>query len=158
MAVFYKLSKCKIEGNKSENKWFGHLASLGKISYRELCKHISDHNSPYGYDTIMAVALKLQECILEKLNEGYKVEFGELGTFYYQLKSKPSDDVTSFSAQEHIGNIYLRFSPRKDSITDLSSKTLRKKTQLRDINSLTAEEAYETLKTENQNAQEGDGL
>lgn len=158
MAVFFKLSKCSIANNKSHGKWFAHTASTETMSYRELCRHIAQHNSVYGEDVCLGVANKLASCIMEQLMEGKKVQFGELGTFYLQVKSKPSDDVSSFSAAEHVGNIFLRFAPSHTAFSDFSSKTLRKRSRMVDINTLIAEDAYEELKTENANNQEGDGL
>ena len=62
MSVFYKLRKCTIKNSKSKNKWFAHLAPIGTLSYRDICRHIAEHNSVYGKDVIQGVAYRLQEC------------------------------------------------------------------------------------------------
>jgi len=40
------------------------------MSYHELVKHMSEHNSIYGEDVCEGVTIKLQSCILEQLLEG----------------------------------------------------------------------------------------
>ena len=60
MGVFYKLSKNTIQNSKSNGKWFAHVVATGTMSYRELCRHISEHNSVYGEDVCLGVASKLQ--------------------------------------------------------------------------------------------------
>lgn len=157
MGVFYKLSKNKIKGSKANGKWYAHLVSTGTMTYRELCRHISEHNSLYGEDVCLGVANKLQSCIVEQLLDGKKVEFGELGTFYLSTQSEGTEQVSGFSAQEHIGKVYLRFAANRKGDYDLTSKALRKRVRLTDINGLVADEALETKKAEEQASAE-DGV
>ena len=65
------------------------------MTYPELCKHMSEHNSVYGEDVCLGVANKLQSCMLEQLLEGKKVQFGELGVFYLNVKSTGAEDRKS---------------------------------------------------------------
>ena len=112
-------------------KWYARIVALRTLSYRDLIQHIADHNTVYGRDVCQGVALKLQDCILELLMDGNKVQFGELGTFYLS--------ATRFNAGTDIKGLYLRFAPSRLNINDLSSKTLKKKAQLKNVKELNPE-------------------
>ena len=90
MPVFIKVSQNKITDSKSYGKWYGRVVSSKTMTYQELCKHMSEHNSVYGEDVCLGVANKLQNCMLEQLLEGKKVQFGELGVFYLSVKKQLS--------------------------------------------------------------------
>ena len=97
MPVFIKVSQNKIKDSKSFGKWYGRVASTKTMTYQELCKHMSEHNSIYGEDVCLGVANKLQNCMLEQLLEGKKVQFGELGVFYLSVKRKRTSTSESTS-------------------------------------------------------------
>ncbi len=155
MGVFYKLKKNTIKGSKANGKWYAHIASTGTMSYEDLCKHIATHGSVYTEDVCIGVAKKLATCMLEMLLEGKKVEFGDLGTFYLACKSEGTEQVSGFSAAEHIGGLYLRFATNKKRGALLDSKQLRKRTTVSDINSLSAKAAIDAKEAEEQAAAEG---
>ena len=96
------------------------------MSYDELCKHVSEHNSVFGEDVCKGVALKLASCMLEQLLEGKKVQFGDLGTFYLSAKSVGSVTEEGFNAGQNIKGLHLRFAPNRSDINDLSAKSLKK--------------------------------
>ena len=81
MPVLVKVTQNNNEKSAAFGKWYGRVVSTKTMSYQELCKHMSEHNSVYGEDVCLGVANKLQNCMLEQLLEGKKVQFGELGTF-----------------------------------------------------------------------------
>ena len=91
MPVLIKVSQNKNDKTAAFGKWYGRVVSTKTMSYQELCKHMSEHNSIYGEDVCLGVANKLQNCMLEQLLEGKKVQFGELGTFYLSVKSSGAD-------------------------------------------------------------------
>ena len=106
-------------------KWYARIVALRTLSYRDLIQHIADHNTVYGRDVCQGVALKLQDCILELLMDG--------GTFYLSATSNGADDEEKFNAGTDIKGLYLRFAPSRLNINDLSSKTLKKKAQLKNV-------------------------
>ena len=59
--------------------------------------------------------------------EGKKVEFGDLGTFYLAAKTIGADTEDDFNMGQNIKGLFLRFSPNRQDINDLSSKTLKKR-------------------------------
>ena len=100
MPVFVKVSQNKNEQSKAFGKYYGRVVSTKTMSYQELCKHMSEHNSVFGEDVCLGVANKLQNCILEQLLEGKKVQFGELGTFYLSSKSVKLGQTMSTPLQD----------------------------------------------------------
>jgi len=85
------------------------------------------HNSIYGEDVCLGVANKLQNCMLEQLLEGKKVQFGELGVFYLSVKSTGADKETDFNLGINIQGLFLCFAPSRTDVNNLSSKMLKKK-------------------------------
>ena len=127
MSVFIKVSQNKIKTSKSFGKWYGRVATTKTMTYQELCKHMSEHNSVYGEDVCLGVANKLQNCMLEQLLEGKKVQFGELGVFYLSVKSTGADKEEDFNLGINIQGLYLCFAPSRTDVNNLSSKMLKKK-------------------------------
>ena len=74
MPVLIKVSKNTIKDSKALGKYYGHVVATKTMSYQELCKHMSEHNSVYGEDVCQGVANKLQNCMLEQLLESKKVD------------------------------------------------------------------------------------
>ena len=127
MPVLYKLYKNLISTSKNYGQSYARVVTTNTMSYQELCRHMSEHNSIYGEDVCLGVANKLQSCILEQLLEGKKVQFGELGTFYLAVKSTGADSEEEFSVNTNIKGLYLRFAPSRTDVNNLSSKMLKQK-------------------------------
>jgi len=137
MPVFIKVSQNKIKDSKSFGKWYGRVATTKTMTYQELCKHMSEHNSVYGEDVCLGVANKLQNCMLEQLLEGKKVQFGELGVFYLSVKSTGADKEEDFNLGVNIQGLYLCFAPSRTDVNNLSSKMLKKKASFMNVKDLT---------------------
>ena len=127
MPVLVKVTQNKNDKTTAFGKWYGRVVSTKTMSYQELCKHMSEHNSVYGEDVCLGVANKLQYCILEQLLEGKKVQFGELGTFYLSVKSTGANKEEDFNLGTNINGLFLCFSPSRTDVNNLSSKMLKKK-------------------------------
>ena len=136
MPVFIKVSQNKIKDSKSFGKWYGRVASTKTMTYQELCKHMSEHNSVYGEDVCLGVANKLQNCMLEQLLEGKKVQFGELGVFYLSVKSSGADKEEDYNLGANINGLYLCFAPSRTDVNNLSSKMLKKKASFMNVKDL----------------------
>ena len=131
MPVLVKVKQNKIPKSKANGKWYGHVVTTKTMTYQELCKHMSEHNSIYGEDVCLGIANKLQNCILEQLLEGKKVQFGELGTFYLSVKSAGAEKEKDFNLGTSIHGLYLCFSPSRTDVNNLSSKMLKKNQKFR---------------------------
>ena len=141
MPVLYKTYKNTITDSKYYGKYYARLVTTKTMTYPELCKHMSEHNSVYGEDVCLGVANKLATCLLEQLLEGKKVQFGDLGTFYLSAKTAPANTEDEFNVGQNIRGLYLRFAPSRQDINDLSAKTLKKKAAF-----LNAKDLVETKK------------
>ena len=129
-------------------KWYGRVVSTKTMSYQELCKHMSEHNSVYGEDVCLGVANKLQSCILEQLLEGKKVQFGELGTFYLSVKSNGADKEEDYNLGVCIKGLFLCFAPSRTDVNNLSSKMLKQKASFMNVKDL-VESKSKTSETTN---------
>jgi len=138
MPVLYKIYQNTNSNSTSNGKFYGRVVATKTMSYQELCKHMSEHNSVYGEDVCSGVAIKLQNCILEQLLEGKKVQFGELGTFYLATKSVGANTEEDFTVTSNIKGLYLRFAPSRMDVNDLSSKTLKKRASFMNVKNLIA--------------------
>ena len=136
MPVFIKVTQNKIKDSKSFGKWYGRVVSSKTMSYQELCKHMSEHNSVYGEDVCLGVANKLQNCMLEQLLEGKKVQFGELGVFYLSVKSTGANEEKDFNLGVNINGLFLCFAPSRTDVNNLSSKMLKKKATFMNVKDL----------------------
>lgn len=141
MPVFIKVTQNKITDSKSYGKWYGRVASTKTMTYQELCKHMSEHNSVYGEDVCLGVANKLQNCMLEQLLEGKKVQFGELGVFYLSVKSTGVDEEKDFNLGININGLFLCFQPSRTDVNNLSSKMLKKKATFMNVKDLSESKA-----------------
>ena len=126
MPVLYRIYKNQNSTSKNYGQSYARVVTTKTMTYQELCRHMSEHNSIYGEDVCLGVANKLQSCILEQLLEGKKVQFGELGTFYLAVKSTGSNREEDFSVATNIKGLYLRFAPSRTDVNNLSSKMLKK--------------------------------
>ena len=138
MPVLVKVTQNKNEKTSAFNKWYGRVVTTKTMKYQELCKHMSEHNSIYGEDVCLGIANKLQNCILEQLLEGKKVQFGELGTFYLSVKSSGVGKEDEYNLGSNIQGLYLCFAPSRTDVNNLSSKMLKKKASFMNVKELGA--------------------
>jgi len=132
----YKLRQNMIKDLKMNAKRFAQPAYLKTISYKELCEHMAEHGTIYTKDICVGVGMKLLDCILEKVKEGYRVEFGDFGAFCLGIRSKGTDTVGEFSPSEHLVKIFLKFQANRSKDSETISPILTSRVRLRDINSL----------------------
>ena len=145
MSVLYKKYQNKNSKSRAYQKWYGKSVAMKTMSYRELVKHIAEHNTVYGEDVCLGVANKLQKCIIEQLMESKKVQFGELGTFYLSMSTEGAESKDKFAVGQNVKGLYLRFAPSRTDINNLSSKMLKKTATFQDVEALagTSEEEPE---------------
>ena len=136
MPVLIKINQNQNSKSRAYQKYYGKVVTTNTMSYKELTKHMSEHNSVYGEDVCSGVAIKLQSCILEQLLEGKKVQFGDLGTFYLSVKSEGAESEDKFNMNQNIKGLYLRFTPSRQDVNDLSSKTLKKRASFMNVKDL----------------------
>ena len=116
MPILYKTYKNTNTASRTYGQFYARLVHTKTMTYDELCKHMSEHNSIYGEDVCKGVALKLATCLLEQLLEGKKVQFGDLGTFYLSAKCTGADSEEDFNVNQNIKGLHLRFAPSRTDI------------------------------------------
>ena len=141
MPVLVKVTQNKNDKTAAFGKWYGRVIATKTMTYQQLCKHMSEHNAVYGEDVCLGVANKLQNCMLEQLLEGKKVQFGELGTFYLSVKSAGADKEDDFNLGANIQGLYLCFAPSRTDVNNLSSKMLKKKASFMNVKDLVESKA-----------------
>jgi len=141
MPVLVKVTQNKNDKTAAFGKWYGRVIATKTMTYQQLCKHMSEHNSVYGEVVCLGVANKLQNCMLEQLLEGKKVQFGELGTFYLSVKSAGADKEDDFNLGANIQGLYLCFAPSRTDVNNLSSKMLKKKASFMNVKDLVESKA-----------------
>jgi predicted histone-like DNA-binding protein len=155
MPVLIKVSQNKNDKTAAFGKWYGRVVSTKTMSYQELCKHMSEHNSVYGEDVCLGVANKLQNCMLEQLLEGKKVQFGELGVFYLSVKSTGANKEEDFNLGVNINGLFLCFAPSRTDVNNLSSKMLKKKASFMNVKDLVESKAKTSSSQSGSNGSSG---
>ena len=151
MPVLVKVKQNKNGRTTAYGKWYGRVVNTKTMSYQELCKHMAEHNSVYGEDVCLGVANKLQNCILEQLLEGKKVQFGELGTFYLSVKTNGSSKEEDFSLGTSIRGLFICFAPSRTDVNNLSSKMLKKKATFMNVKDLIESKSKSSSTTATEN-------
>ena len=141
MPVLVKVTQNKNDKSPAFGKWYGRVVATKTMSYQELCKHMSEHNSVDGEDVCLGVANKLQNCMLEQLLEGKKVQFGELGTFYLSVKSSGTNKEEDYNLGVNIQGLFLCFAPSRTDVNNLSSKMLKKQATFMNVKDLVESKA-----------------
>lgn len=83
------------------------------LTFDEFVKHIAEHNGVFSRGTVKGVVSDTCTCLVEMLLNGFKVEFGELGTFGISLSCEPADTLKDFSA-DNIKEVNILFTPGED--------------------------------------------
>ena len=97
----------------SVEKAYGRNQVRGTLSFDKFVKHIQSHNGVFSRGAIKGVVSDTVSCLKELLLDGYKVKFGELGTFGLSINSEPADSMAEFTAN-NIKEVNVQFSPGED--------------------------------------------
>ena len=132
-------------------KAYASLQMNGTVTLPQLARHIKDHGSVYGRDTIIGVITAIVDCTKEFLSQGYAVDLGDLGTFKPGIKSEGAKSLDSFTADNIIGmKVNYRLGPE---FTDLRAKAEFEKVATRKAQKATL--AAQIAGQENANWSEG---
>ena len=101
---FYQ-SKAK---NATKGLWYPQIHYDRTLSTRELAEHMAIHNSGHSAAAIEGVLLDMISCIKELLADGNKVKIPDLALFQYNIKSRGSADVKTFTPANSIVGVRLR--------------------------------------------------
>lgn len=120
----YKLYQDNRETSKFKGQWYARVKAFGTVDLDGLADHIASHGSTFTKADIAGVLYAMQDCILELLLSGQKVRFGDLGTFYLTIKSRPAPTRADYSTAEHVDGVRLRFLPNLADDAGMTSTRL----------------------------------
>lgn len=98
MSVYYSVSKRTATGLTSEDFYAASLQyEENNFTLSTFAQHIADHGCSYDAADIYAILTKAVQCIRELCMEGYRVQLGDLGTFYASIKSQDTVPVSEYA-------------------------------------------------------------
>lgn len=100
------------------NAQYSEIMSLEKFS-----EHIADHGSVYSRADIQAVLTQAVDCMREMLLAGQRIEMGDLGIFYVNLKCEGAASLDEFNAAQHIKDVLVRWRAGKRFRTLMTEST-----------------------------------
>ena len=112
----------------SGGKYYAEVDRQKTLSTRGLAQHLKDHNCMVGRDAIMAVLIKLSECVPELVAQGVGVKLDGLGIFYPSVLNEKGGATEAqmldktFNPTSIIKGIRLRFTPDSSEMDNLTSK------------------------------------
>ncbi|MDD6591881.1 MAG: DNA-binding domain-containing protein [Prevotella sp.] len=84
------------------------------LSTDELIDHIMLHGSSYRKGDYKAIISTLAEAMAEMMAEGYRIDLGEIGSFYPTLDCKGADTMADFDPDKHIKAVNVNWKPGDD--------------------------------------------
>ena len=126
MAINYR--KNKSTRLNSNGKYYAEVDRQKTLSTRGLAQHLKDHNCMVGRDAIMAVLIKLSECVPELVSQGVGVKLDGLGTFYPSIENEKGGATEAqmqdktFNPTSIIKGVHLRFTPDGTALDNLTSR------------------------------------
>ena len=72
------------------------------VSLEEFARHIATHGCVYKRADIAAVLTMAVDCLREMLLNGYKIELGDMGSFYVSFSSEGTVTAKDFNPIHHI--------------------------------------------------------
>lgn len=129
----FKVYQDNRRNSNHQGEWYARAQAFGTTDLDGLAEHIAQHGSTFTKADIAGVLYTLQDCIMELLLSGQKVRFGDLGTFYLTISTKPAPTRADFTVADNIEGVRLRFQPARDKDAGLTSTRLREGVKFIDI-------------------------
>lgn len=79
------------------------------VSLDEFSRHIASHGCVYKRADIAAVLTMAVDCLREMLLNGYKIEMGDLGSFYISFSSEGTLTAKEFNPIHHIKSVNVNW-------------------------------------------------
>ena len=90
-------------------KYYASAQTNKIVSLDEFSKHIASHGCVYKRADIAAVLTMAVDCLREMLLNGYKIELGDLGSFYVSLSSEGTLTAKEFNPIHHIKSVNVNW-------------------------------------------------
>ena len=79
------------------------------VSLEEFASHIATHGCVYKRADIAAVLTMAVDCLREMLLNGYKIELGDMGSFYVSFSSEGTVTAKDFNPIHHIKGVNVNW-------------------------------------------------
>ena len=79
------------------------------VSLDEFSRHIASHGCVYKRADIAAVLTMAVDCLREMLLNGYKIEMGDLGSFYISFSSEGTLTPAEFNPAIHVKSVKVNW-------------------------------------------------
>lgn len=103
-------------------KTYGQTQMSEVVDLRSFSQHIASHGCVYDRSDIMAVLIKMVDCMYEMLLEGKKVQLGDLGSFSPTISTEGADTAAEFTTR-NIKKVGVLWSPG-EMFKDLSANAV----------------------------------
>ena len=100
------------KANITETKAYGTSQVHEVLDLNKFAKHIADHNSPFSKGTVKGILTDAVQCLREQMLSGNKVNLGELGSFYPELKTEGAVTTDDFNV-DNIKEVNIVWIPGK---------------------------------------------
>ncbi len=95
----------------ADAKYYAHAISTGKVDFERLAYLVSNQCTVRVPDCL-AVLRALEHNMMDELEQGKIVQFGDLGNFQIGVRSEGKENVEDVSAQS-ISSAHMNFRPAK---------------------------------------------
>ena len=95
--INYSIGKC-YNANADSYFYRAYAQYTDIMDLDAFAEHLTAHGCVYSKGDILAILTMVPTCVRELLLEGYRIDFGDLGTFYVNLKSTGTDTYADFTA------------------------------------------------------------
>ena len=116
--------------SKAYGKTYGRVKHIDTLDTLGIAQHVQKHGSIYTEDVLVGVGQLFSKCILELLQEGYKVKLNGVGTLYLTVKTIGEQDPDDFGAK-NIKDVMVRFLPEMSPTWEWNPKERRNKARFR---------------------------
>lgn len=125
MAIKYVLTeRANLQKPSDPKKWYASAKSTGETTLKELGKEITQRSTVNHADTL-AVLEGLTQLLVEHLNKGEIVRFGDFGSFQVSIGSEGAETKKAFTSSM-IRTPKVLFRPGTDIKTMLKALTYEK--------------------------------
>lgn len=108
--VDYSVSpRCNPMDKDLPPRYYASAQTNKTVGLDEFAKHIATHGCVYKRADIGAVLTMAVDCLREMLLNGYKIELGDLGSFYVSLSSEGTISAADFNPIHHIKSVNVNW-------------------------------------------------
>ncbi|MCI6619315.1 MAG: HU family DNA-binding protein [Prevotella sp.] len=110
MPVLFKLFQDNRANSATKGKFYARALVTGVKDLNALSKEIA-HSTTVTEADCLAVLKELSNVMVSKLQDGYRIDLPDIGSFKIGLRTKPADTATEFNIAKNVSGYRLNFVP-----------------------------------------------